>query len=98
MLVIGARFRTLAAARTALRAVRSSVAVAAGDVAVRALGSTRYDAPVEQFLLAGRFEPDDDAAVTEIVRSQGGSVIERRSEALRPGLPPLSAAARPTGR
>ena len=98
MLVIGARFRTFAAARTALRAVRSSVAVAAGDVAVRALGSTRYDAPEEQFLLAGRFEPDDDAAVTEIVRSQGGSVIERRSEALRPRLPRLSAAARPTGR
>lgn len=87
--MIGARFRTFAAARAALRAVRASVAVPAGDVAVRALGSTRYDAPEDQFLLAGRFDPEDAAEITAIVHSQGGRVIERRSDTVRgPGAAP----------
>jgi hypothetical protein len=98
MLVIGARFRTFAAARAALRAVRSSVAVPAGDVAVRALGSTRYDAPEDHFLLAGRFEPDAADAVTAIVHSQGGKVIERRSDAPRPLRRRPEAPAHPTAR
>jgi hypothetical protein len=80
MVVIGARFRTLAAARAALRAVRASVTVPSADVAVRPLGSTRYDAPEDVFLLAGRFDPVDAAAVTAIVHSQGGRVIERRTD------------------
>jgi hypothetical protein len=93
MLVIGARFRTFGAARAALRAVRSSIAVAAGDVAVRALGSTRYDAPEEHFLLAGRFEPEDAPAVTAIVHSQGGKVIERRTDSPISTSPRLAAPA-----
>ena len=55
MLVIGARFRSIAAARAALRTVRASLPVPSGDVAVRPLGSTTYDAPDEMFVLAGRF-------------------------------------------
>jgi hypothetical protein len=93
MLVIGARFRTLAAASAALRAVRASVAVPAGDVAVRALGSTRYDAPEDQFLLAGRFAPEDAAEITAIVHSQGGRVIERRSDIERGEAAPSEATA-----
>ena len=88
MLVIGARFRTLAAARAALRGVRSSVPVPSGDVAVRPLGSTSYDAPEEVFLLAGRFDAADAATVVEIVHSQGGRVIERRPERPRPNPAP----------
>jgi hypothetical protein len=95
MLVIGARFRTVGAARAALRGVRASVAVPAGDVAVRPLGSTRYDAPEEQFLLAGRFEPADVPAVTAIVHAEGGKVIERRSDPRRPAAQRPDASARP---
>jgi hypothetical protein len=98
MLVIGARFRTLAAARAALRAVRASVAVPPGDVAVRALGSTRYDAPEDQFLLAGRFDPADAAEITAIVHSQGGRVIERRSDIVRgQAAPPVATTPVATG-
>ena len=89
MLVIGARFRSIAAARAALRTVRASLPVPSGDVAVRPLGSTTYDAPDEMFVLAGRFEPGDAGAVTAIIHSEGGRVIERRSER------PVAAAATP---
>ena len=85
MLVIGARFRTLAAARAALRDVRASVPIPSGDVAVRPLGSTRYDAAQDDVLLAGRFEPTDAGTVTRIVHALGGRIIERRSE--RPRTP-----------
>ena len=86
MLVIGARFRTVAAARAALRTVRASVSVPEGDVAVRPLGSTRYDAPEDQFLLAGRFEPHDGPAVVAILHSEGGRIIERRDDPPRSNL------------
>lgn len=89
MLLIGARFRTLAAARAALRAVRDSVPVPSGDVAVRPLGSTAYDAPEELFLLAGRFDPAIAGAVTAIIHSEGGRIIERRSF-VPPGTVPAS--------
>ena len=81
--MIGARFRTLAAARAALRDVRAAVPVGSGDVAVRPLGSTTYDAPQEDFLLAGRFEPVDAGTVTVILHSQGGRIIERRADTVR---------------
>jgi hypothetical protein len=91
MLLIGARFRTFAAARAALRAVRESVPVSSGDVAVRPLGSTAYDTPEEVFLLAGRFDPAHAGAVTAIVHSEGGRIIERRADIGRPGAPAAAA-------
>ncbi|HEX3264891.1 MAG TPA: hypothetical protein VHR16_04425 [Candidatus Limnocylindrales bacterium] len=91
MLVIGARFRTLAAARAALRDVRASVPISSGDVAVRPLGSTRYDAMQDDFLLAGRFEATDAGTVTAIVHSLGGRIIERRSDGPRSTREPVPA-------
>ena len=78
MIVVGARFRALAGARAALRAIRTSIGVASGDVGVRPLGGTRYEAPVEDFLLAGRFEDGDVPAVINVMHAHGGRVIERR--------------------
>ena len=59
MILVGARFRALAGALAALRAVRGTVAVAPRDVGVRPLGTTRYEAPTESFVVAGRFEPEE---------------------------------------
>jgi hypothetical protein len=84
MIVVGARFRALSGARAALRAIRASIGVASGDVAVRPLGGTRYEAPVDEFLLAGRFEDGDVPAVINVVHAHGGRVIERRSDVRRP--------------
>jgi len=53
--VIGGRFTDLHAATAARHAILASVAMPPADVAVRPLGSTRYDQPVEAFVLAGRF-------------------------------------------
>jgi hypothetical protein len=87
MHVLAARFRTISAASAALRAIRSAVTVAPGDSGVRPLGSTRYDAPTGDFLLAGRFEEQDVPAVIDIVATQGGKVIEQRSEPATTGPP-----------
>jgi len=83
MIVLGARFRALAAARAALRAVRDAVALPRGDAAVRPLGSTRYDAPSDGFVLAGRFEDDDVPTVVRLVHAHGGRIIERRTDSPR---------------
>jgi hypothetical protein len=89
MIVLGARFRALAGARAALRAVRATVNVAPGDVGVRQLGTTRYEAPAEDFVVAGRFAPGDVAAVIEILHANGGRIIEQRVEP--PGPQPREA-------
>jgi len=88
MIVVGARFRALAGARAALRAIRASIGVAEGDVAVRPLGGTRYESPIDDFVLAGRFEDGDVAAVINAVHAHGGRVIERRSDPPRRLAPP----------
>ena len=80
MTVVGGRFRAFAGALAALRAVRGSLAVSPGDVAVRPLGSTRYEVPASDFLLAGRFEAPDVDKVVGIIRAHGGRIVERRNE------------------
>lgn len=50
---------------------------------MRALGTTRYDAPVEEFLLAGRFEPGEVETVIRILHSNGGRVVVRRVDTPR---------------
>ena len=83
MIVVGARFRALAGARAALRAIRTSIGVAPGDVGVRPLGGTRYEAPTEDFVLAGRFNDGDVPAVISAVHAHGGRVFERRRDSPR---------------
>lgn len=93
MIVVGARFRALAGAKAALRAVRNAVAVAPGDAAVRPLGSTRYEAPAEAFVVAGRFEEDDAWKVVQLLHAHGGRIIEQRMDT--PRARPLGAALPP---
>lgn len=77
---VGARFADLQTASTALGEIRASVAVGPGDLAVRPLGSTRYDVPSADIVLAGRFEPDDVEAVVGILEAHGGAILARRPE------------------
>lgn len=78
MEVVGARFRALAGARAALRAVVEGVSVAPGDAALRPLGSTRYDLPADAFVVAGRFHAADVPTVIRLLHAHGGRIIERR--------------------
>jgi len=99
MIVVGARFRALAGASAALRAIRTSIGVASGDVGVRPLGGTRYEAPVDDFLLAGRFEDADVPAVINVVHAHGGRVIEHRTDESGASDPPRNGdAVRPRDR
>ena len=85
--VVGAQFRELESAIEAMRAIRGAVAVVPSDVAVRPLGSTSYDQPLEAFVLAGRFASADVALVARIVADHGGIVISRRRELTRAVTP-----------
>lgn len=96
MHVIGARFEELDRATAALGEIRARVRVAPGDVAVRPLGSTRYEAPAKDFLLAGRFEASDVDTVVAIVAAHDGSLIERRVERV-PRVQAQRGAARQSG-
>jgi hypothetical protein len=80
MVIVGARFRALAGARAALRAVRAAVSVPPGDAGVRPLGSTGYETPFEGFVVAGRFEDEDVPTVVRLLHANGGRVIERRRD------------------
>jgi hypothetical protein len=80
MHVVGARFPSLESAATALAEIRSSVPVPHADVAVRPLGSTRYEEPARDFLLAGRFASGDVRQVIEIARAYGGTLLSNRVE------------------
>ena len=93
---VGARFTDLRTASTALGEIRASVAVAPGDLAVRPLGSTHYEAPSEDIVLAGRFEPGDVDTVVGILEAHGGAILARRPEsaAVQEGLPPQGGATR----
>ena len=101
---VGARFADLPAASRALGEIRASVPVEPGDLAVRPLGSTRYDVPSDDILLAGRFEPADVEAVVGILESHGGAILARRPESpagqapAPPAKPERDAQARTAGR
>jgi hypothetical protein len=101
---VGARFADLPAASRALGEIRASVPVEPGDLAVRPLGSTRYDEPSDDLVLAGRFEPRDVDAVVGILESHGGAILARRPESparqapAPPAEPDRDARARPAER
>lgn len=86
MHVIGARFANLESANAALSEIRASVAIPRADVAVRALGSTRYEQPASGFILAGRFPGVEVERVLGIVERNGGTVLTRHVERPQPVL------------
>ncbi len=86
MHVVGARFANLESANAALGDIRASVAIPRSDVAVRPLGSTRYEEPPSGFVLAGRFPPVEVARVLGIVERYGGTLLSKHVEQPRPGL------------
>jgi hypothetical protein len=88
MHLMGARFDTLAAASAALHDVRAAATVAPGDVAVKPLGSIRYEVPSTGFVLGGRFADDDVPAVIRIAEAHGGRIIECRPDASGPAAGP----------
>jgi hypothetical protein len=83
MQVLGARFATQAAAGSALREIRATVPVPADAVGERPLGSTHYEAPPTEYLLAGRFEDHESDAAASIVEQHGGILFTLRSETPR---------------
>ncbi len=80
MHVIGVRFETAHAAQVALRALRSRFAIADVDAEIRPLGSTRYDAPTSDLILAARFRPGLGPQVIVILERLGGTVVVRAAE------------------
>ena len=80
MHVVGARFANLESANAALGDIRASVPMPPTDVAVRPLGSTRYEEPASDFLLAGRFPGVAVERVLRIVELHGGTLLSRRLE------------------
>jgi hypothetical protein len=80
MYLVGARFGDFESANAALVELRDRVAVAPHDVGVRQLGSLRYERPARGHVVAGRFEPDDVAAVIAILERHGGEIVFRRAD------------------
>lgn len=95
MHVVGARFANLESANAALGEIRASVAIPRADVAVRPLGSTRYEEPASGFLLAGRFPASEVERVLGIVEQHGGSLLSKRIEWLASSLSGAAPASTP---
>ena len=76
MRVVGARFGAAADAERALDDLRGRFDLGERDAAVRPLGSTAYEDPVDDaVLLAGRFWPDRVTTVSAVVTEHGGEVV-----------------------
>jgi hypothetical protein len=95
MHVVGARFSDRDAAVAALHDLRVHVSVTRADVGVRPLGSTRYDRPTFDHLLAGRFETRDVETVVGILERHGGVIVWRREEWLRPAASAATSTPKP---
>jgi hypothetical protein len=78
--VLGARFGTTHAALTALRELRARFALGEHDAEVLPLGSTQYDAPTSDLILAARFKPELASAVVAVLEDLGGRVVVEHSE------------------
>jgi hypothetical protein len=83
--VLGARFGTTHAALTALRELRARFGLGEHDAEVLPLGSTQYDAPTSDLILAARFKPELVPQAVEILEDLGGRVLVEQSEG--PGHP-----------
>ena len=82
--VIGARFTELGAAIAARDAILAAVALPAADIAVRPLGTTRYDHPLDAFVLAGRVPAAAAGTVVQLIRAAGGQILSHRTESPQP--------------
>jgi hypothetical protein len=78
--VLGARFESTAAALAALRELRSRYEIDERDAEVRPLGTTEYDAPTSDLILAARFQPDVIPEVITMLERLGGEVVVERDE------------------
>jgi hypothetical protein len=80
MHVLGARFGTTHEALTALRELRVRYAIGEHDAEVRPLGSTQYDAPTSDLILAARFKPELVPEVVAMLQRLGGRVVVEQAE------------------
>jgi hypothetical protein len=88
--VLGARFGTTHAALTALRELRARFGLGEHDAEVLPLGSTQYDAPTSDLILAARFKPELVPQAVEILEDLGGRVVVEQSEGPGPPSPVAS--------
>lgn len=80
MQILGARFGTAHAALTALRELRARFALGEQDAEVLPLGTTEYDAPTSDLILAARFHPEVVPQAVTILEDLGGKVVAEQSE------------------
>jgi hypothetical protein len=80
MYLVGARFEEMRAAEAALVELREWPGVEDRDVALRPLGSLRYEQPSEYHVVAGQFQQADVAGVVEIMNRHGGQIVFKRAE------------------
>ena len=88
MHILGARSGTARAALTALRELRARFALGEHDAEVLPLGTTEYDAPTSDLILAARFHPEVVPQAVTILEDFGGEVVAEHSE--WPGSPPAA--------
>ncbi|HEV2005222.1 MAG TPA: hypothetical protein VGQ85_01290 [Candidatus Limnocylindrales bacterium] len=80
MHILGARFGTTDAGLAALRELRARFSIGDQDAELRPLGSTQYDAPTSDLILAARFKPDIVPEVVSMLEGHGGTVVVDRVE------------------
>jgi hypothetical protein len=78
--ILGARFGTTHAALTALRELRARFALGEHEAEVLPLGSTQYDAPTSDLILAARFQPEVVPEAVAILEDLGGRVVVEHPE------------------
>jgi hypothetical protein len=80
MHILGARFKRDEPAFAALRELRARYDLREDDAAVWPLGTTQYDRPASDLILAGRFRPEVLDDVKALVEALGGTVVFDRAE------------------
>lgn len=80
MRILGVRFERDEQAYAALQALRARFDLREEDAAIRPLGTTAYDDPTSDLILAGRFRPEVLPEVLRLVRELGGRVVVDREE------------------
>lgn len=80
MHLLGVRFETTQAAKLALRELRARFAIADVDAEIQPLGTTQYDAPTSDLILAARFKTEIVPEVLLILEHLGGTVVVEHAE------------------
>jgi hypothetical protein len=89
MRILGAKFERDAEAFAALRELRARFDLGDEDVAIRPLGTTHYERPTSDLIVAGRFRPEVLPEVVAVLKGLGGELVVDREE------PPTSPLPRP---